>query len=390
MRVCIVSKTSKVDRLTPVSNYKYVGGGGISTHTLALALEGLGHEVLIAGHPDEIGKGFDVVLHQNTKLLPETQRKAEELGLPFAVTVNGMISCPKATHVKSRDYFGYECRKCSLPGLLHCFATDKDMGYSWFRADENNRAALLLTALPRYQLLRARMQALAKAGQVIPIDQILRSTLVEAGVPAERIDVCPQPVSEDFLRDSGERVFAEKTFVFSGGTQWIKGFEASVWAVERVPKARLAVLGHQVPERVQWAKKVLGNRVTFPGNIDNREIGKYFYSAYGALFSSVWFEGYARAFSEPMMCGTPVIAFPDRGGGDYMEHERTALVARERSVEAYAEQIKRLVEDEGLRNRLGRNAREYAVENFSADKVAGRYEKMLKAVARQGSGKKCR
>jgi len=384
MRIAIVSKVSKTGHIHPVSDFKYVGGGGISTETLAMALARRGHEVFVAGTPEEITERFDVLLHQNTKLLPETQRRAKELGIPFAVTVNGMISCPKATHVKSRDYFGYECRKCSLPGLLHCFATDKDMGYSWLRADENNRAALLATAWPRYQLLRARMKALAEADQVVTIDKILRSTLVEAGVPAAKIEVCPQPVSEDFLEDPKERVLPENTFVFSGGTQWIKVFEAAVQAIEKVPEAKLAVLGHQVPERVAWAKKVLGNRVLFPGNIDNQEIKKYFYSAHAALFSSVWFEGYARAFSEPMMCGIPVVAFPDRGGADYMLDGQTALVARERSVEAYAEQIRRLVEEKGLRERLGRNARAYAKENFAANRVAARYERMLEAIARKG------
>ena len=53
------------------------------------------------------------------------------------------------------------------------------------------------------------------------------------------------------------------------------------------------------------------------------------------------------------------------------------------NVEAYAEQIKRLFEDEALYKKISRNAREYAKKNFLADVVARKYEKVFEEVVKK-------
>jgi len=75
---------------------------------------------------------------------------------------------------------------------------------------------------------------------------------------------------------------------------------------------------------------------------------------------------------EAMALGTPVVSTARMGTEDILRAGRGALVVEE-DVETFAEMVERLLGDEQLRKRLGKEGRAY-VEQWSANAMARRLE----------------
>jgi len=368
MRICIVSKKPKY------WGGKYWGGGSVSTSTLANALKNMGYEISFAEHPKEIGNS-DIVLHTNIKYLVETQRICEKKDLPLVITVNSFISCCNGSHVTNKDpKYGVSCEKCNLLGAINCSIKNKNNDWRSMRT----RAFDYLTPIPRFILRYLRINALNNSDKVVCISPMMKKMLQMAGVKEDKMIVIPQPVDASFLEDPDVRLFNEKVCLFAGGISWIKGAHLAAEAVSKLNDIKIIFVGGVTKKMKRQIQDFLGDRAIFVGVVPAEEMKKYYYSAHVVLFPSIWFEGYARVFSEAMMCGKPVVAFNNgRGATNYLIHEYNALIS-DFNVEAYAEQIKRLFEDEALYKKISRNAREYAKKNFLADVVARKYEKCLR------------
>jgi len=355
------------------------GGGSVSTNTLANALKNMGYEISFAEHPKEISNS-DIVLHTNIKYLVETQRICEKRNIPLVVTINSFISCCEGTHITNNDKkYGKTCEKCSFIGCISCSIRDKsNKAYS-----RRLRINQLITPMFKYIIRYARIKALNKADKVICISPTMKKMLQIAGVEEEKMIVIPQPVDASFLEDPNVRLFNEKVCLFAGGISWIKGAHLAAEAVSKLNDIKIIFVGGVTEKMKRRIQDFLGDRAIFVGVVPAEKMKNYYYSAHVVLFPSIWFEGYARAFSEAMMCGKPVVAFNNgRGATDYLIHEYNALIS-DFNVEAYAEQIKRLFEDETLYKRISRNAREYAKKNFLADVVARKYEKVFEEVVKK-------
>lgn len=84
--------------------------------------------------------------------------------------------------------------------------------------------------------------------------------------------------------------------------------------------------------------------------------------------------GYPEGFSLPpleaMSCGCAVVGFTGKGGNEFMINEQTALVAEDGDCETAAKQLKRLLQDEQMKETIRTNginkARQYSLENTKA------------------------
>ncbi len=358
MKICIFSQKRKG------------GGGFISTLTLRDALKKRGHSVISTASPEEI-ENSDVVLHQNILDMKKAQKICEKKKIPLVITVNGFISCTKGTHIKRETKYGVPCYKCSVLGSFFCSPKEKSV--------LKQRIPKILSSIPRYAIFKDRIKTLNKANRVVCISPTLKRMLRIAGVKNE-INVIPQPVDSVFLKDPKVRLFDERSALCIGRT-WAKGAHLAAEAVSMVDNVKLISLSRIQREDFKvLIRSYLGERVEFYDWVPSSEMPKYYYSSHVVLFPSLWFEGYARVFSEAMMCGKPVVALNNgRGATDYLKHEYNALVS-DFNVKAYASQIKRLFEDEKLYRKISRNALKYAKENFSIEVVAKKYEKLFEEV----------
>jgi glycosyltransferase involved in cell wall biosynthesis len=95
-------------------------------------------------------------------------------------------------------------------------------------------------------------------------------------------------------------------------------------------------------------------------------------------------EGFSNALLEAMACGCAVIGARVGGTPELIEHGERGLLFDSGSVEQLSAALAALVEDAGLRERLGGAAARFAAETFpigrAAARMQGLYEEMLRGV----------
>ncbi len=120
----------------------------------------------------------------------------------------------------------------------------------------------------------------------------------------------------------------------------------------------------------------LAGRVTFHGFLPRPELIDHYYNADVFVFPPIWNEAFGCTPVEAMAAGTPVVA--TRSGGiveTIRDHETGFLVERNDS-HALAEAVLKLLENDPLRESMGRAARRRAVEHFHWDTiVAAMYDR---------------
>jgi len=84
-------------------------------------------------------------------------------------------------------------------------------------------------------------------------------------------------------------------------------------------------------------------------------------------------ESLSNVILEAMAAGLPVVAFSVGGNSELVNGQRGALVGAG-NENAFANAIHRLLSDAHLREHQGNNARRFAEQNFSLDRVRRRYE----------------
>ena len=370
MKICIVSHTYNPD---------IKGGGSISTYTFVKALRERGHEVVVVKNPKKIVKDADIILHQNIKYMVETQKICKDQSIPLVVTVNSNITCCSGAHITNESKYGVPCMKCSFFGALRCLLLNK--------RNQNRSGSLRLhmrklsfLATPVYfNNLRSRVNTLNKCDAIVCCSPTLKKLLKISGVTNEKIFVIPSPIESIFSDEKSEKLFDEKVALFCGAPTWIKGAHLAAEAVSKIDNLKLVFSRKLKGSIGEYIKKILKDRVVIC-EVPYSDMPKLYNSAYVTLFPSIWYEPLGRVWAESCMCGTPVIAFKDRGGAsDFLVHEKTALLS-DYNVNDYANQIRRLLEDEKLHRKISRNAREFAKKNFSAEVVAKKYEKVFEEV----------
>jgi len=121
-----------------------------------------------------------------------------------------------------------------------------------------------------------------------------------------------------------------------------------------------------------------GEGVKFFGGLSNEErrglLGKG-----GVLVNPSVREGWGLNVVEANALGVPCVAYDVAGLRDSVKDGVTGLLVESGDVEALAEALTRVLQDDGLRRMLSENALKYA-KQFSWDKTADEFMKVLEQV----------
>jgi glycosyltransferase involved in cell wall biosynthesis len=180
-----------------------------------------------------------------------------------------------------------------------------------------------------------------------------------------------------------------------GRLVYYKGLETALQALRSVPGTLLIAGDGRSRGRLErLADRLnLGGRVQFLGKIPRDED----LVAYHLAAAAFWFPSNARSEAyglvqvEAMASGRPVIntAIPHSGVPWVSRHEETGLTVPVDDPPAFAAAARRLLEEPGLRDRLGAGARARAIAEFQCEAMGRRsmalYTASL-AAARQDSG----
>jgi starch synthase len=219
-----------------------------------------------------------------------------------------------------------------------------------------------------------------RADRIVVHGQRLRDDAVaDLGIPRVRIDVIPA-VPDVVLPPGMTATGSEddgRTVLFFGRIWTYKGLDYLIRAepsiTERVPDARIVIAGvgedfeRYRREMVHPERFVVHNRF-----IPDAEMVELFRRATVVVLPYV--DGSISGVV-PVACtfGKPVVATDVGILPEMVEHDRTGLVVPPRDAGALADAIVRLLHDEDLRRRLGRQAADRAATVFAPDAVAGLY-----------------
>ena len=238
------------------------------------------------------------------------------------------------------------------------------------------RNARHVIAAGRYSLDEANLAA----GCELP------ATVVPPGVDVERFRPLSAPERTDARRHLGLPADAQ---VIAGVSRLVprKGFDTAIRATARMrrthPDLVLAIAGTgRDANRLRRLADELDAPVTFLGRVDHDDLPLVFGCAdvFTMLCRNRWAgleqEGFGIVFVEAAACGVPQVAGNSGGAAEAVEHEVTGVVVDDpggdRAVDATVDAFTRLLDDDGLRRRMGVAARGRAVEQFSYDVLSAR------------------
>ena len=165
-----------------------------------------------------------------------------------------------------------------------------------------------------------------------------------------------------------------------------KGVQYLLDAVERVPRARLTVVG-AIDTRMDAALRHR-HAVTVVGAVSGRSLPQWYRDADVFCLLSVE-EGLALVIAQAMAMGLPVIATPNTGAEELIEDGVTGFIVPPRDSATAAARLRQLDDDRELRRDMGRRARERVANGFAWDGYGARARAHYARIAtlnRCGSG----
>lgn len=168
---------------------------------------------------------------------------------------------------------------------------------------------------------------------------------------------------------------------FAGRLEYVKGVDILLQAWDilspGIKEAVLLIILGDGTLRKNVEAVAESDNIVFQGAVEN--VYQYLKTSDVFVLPSRY-EGTCVALLEAMSCGLAVLASNVGGNPDIIDHDNGILFEPENCIEL-ARWIERLCNDKNLRLKLGRNAREAVVNNYSLDKVVIKHESIYKSTA---------
>jgi glycosyltransferase involved in cell wall biosynthesis len=119
--------------------------------------------------------------------------------------------------------------------------------------------------------------------------------------------------------------------------------------------------------------------VTFFGRLTHDELRNIYNLVTVTILPSEK-ESFGLVLVESMACGTPVVATVTEGSIEIVKDEVNGLLVPQYDEEAISEAIYKIVSDRSLRQIMSENARRYAVEYFSWEKIRKRLDMLYRSL----------
>jgi phosphatidyl-myo-inositol dimannoside synthase len=228
-----------------------------------------------------------------------------------------------------------------------------------------------------------RRSALLRADAVIAPSRDTAQKLVEVqGLAPEKVHRIPWPLSPDFLRlaDNAPNLAAPPAFPAKGPViltvgRWVsseqyKGADNLIRAIaklgDRVPNIQLVAVGggDDLPRLQEIAASVgVTDRIHFLQDLTREEVAAcYAHADIFALPSTG--EGFGLVFLEAMAFARPIVGAASGGATDLIEDGVNGMLVPPHDVEALAQALNRMLQDDSLRRQMGRCSGEIVRQKY--------------------------
>ncbi|HSQ75442.1 MAG TPA: glycosyltransferase, partial [Bacteroidota bacterium] len=178
--------------------------------------------------------------------------------------------------------------------------------------------------------------------------------------------------------------------LFVGRLVYYKGLEYLVDAMARIPEGKLVIVGSG-PLQDELERQIrslrCADRITILPHLDSEELYSYYEACdVFVLPSTEKTEAYGLVLVEAMASGKPVVSTEIGTGTTFVNQNGvTGLTVPPRDAAALATAIGTLLHNADLRTRLGRQAEERAMKEFTTEQMVERvyhvYQKLLGSTA---------
>lgn len=198
--------------------------------------------------------------------------------------------------------------------------------------------------------------------------------LVVARFPNVRLDISGPIVSYEFEEnfDLKDREQLERLAHFYGRGV-MPYLRAKFLSAPSSGDAYLSHLKRLVPQN-------MSGKVSFLGMIPRRELIDHYYSADVFAFTPIWNEGFGIPPVEAMAAGVPVVASRSGAVVETVKHAQTGFLVEKNNPQQVADALVTLLENDSLREAMGKSAREHVMTHFTWDRVAERMYKRYQAL----------
>jgi len=202
----------------------------------------------------------------------------------------------------------------------------------------------------------------------VAVSESTAADLTRRGMPRERITVIPNGIDSQYYRPDGDGVlFPEPSILYLGRLQRYKRVDLILRAAALLRDEgvlfRLLVGGKgRERDRLEALSRrlKLGDRVEFLGFVSEERKLELLQRSWAHVLTSPK-EGWGITNLEAAACGTPSVASDSPGLRDSVKDGVTGLLVPHGDVSALARALRRLLEEPALRDRLGREARRFAL-----------------------------
>jgi glycosyltransferase involved in cell wall biosynthesis len=202
-----------------------------------------------------------------------------------------------------------------------------------------------------------------------------KNYLINLGVSKNKIKFIPG-TGLSFKKKIKTKVPKIKTILFAGRLLWSKGVKEfiecsnSKYFLNQNVKFLLIGspdYGSSDAISVEYLKSQ--NDKNFTWLKKQKSLDKFFSKSYLFLYPSTYGEGTPRVVLEAFRHSLPVIAFRNPGCNDIIKNNLNGFLIEPKNTKKMINRLRFLLNNKTVRNKIGRNAYNYAKKNFSNKKV---------------------
>ncbi|RLG33114.1 glycosyltransferase family 1 protein [Methanosarcinales archaeon] len=356
-----------------------------------------GDAVVVANLEEELTKkGHEVLIL--TSNCPEIKEKEKvfKFGLKDKATNLDRITIRRVISLIILFFWGLKYLRRLKPEVIHSHSADLGFFISLsarlYRIPVVNTCHGVSFIDKQYSFIKrfAEIFFLKHAGfkKIIVVDKNNLRDFEEAKIK-NRVYI-PNGVDIRRLRFDKEKSGRQKNqdfrFLFVGRLEEQKGVKYLIHAarilIEQTKFFRVLLVGdgsqREMLENLTKEYK-LGSYVTFLGRVEDEKLIELYCTSDAFVLPSLW-EGLPLTLLEAWAARLPVIVTDVGGISGICVDGVNALIVRPKDPENIAEAMLRVVEDEELRRKLGKNGEELVMSNFSLDKVVMRTLDLYKEI----------
>ena len=224
------------------------------------------------------------------------------------------------------------------------------------------------------------------SNKVTAVSSSVAKELEEYGLDPNKVTVVKNGVDEKTFAPVQNKNHDEKYVLYTGGLRARKGLfdliECAKYVCNVNPSVKFVICG-KGPFLQKLRKKVrlmnIEDKMVFLGYVDRNKLLQTYQNATIQVVPS-HYEGMPTVILEGMSCGLPVVATDIGGNNEVISSGSNGFLVPPKSPKILAETILKLLDDDRLRKRIGKAARDTIDESYTWDKIANNIQDCYESI----------